>query len=208
MDNTTDMLTRSFAPDLEVLPPSKGGDGRTIVGIAVPYSKPQRIDARLTEQMAPGVFSRQVKDPSRVRFSREHLALGGHLIGKTSLLRNDTNGLYGEWRASKTPIGDETVELVRDGALTDLSVAFRSGQNRRLPGGVVERVTGTLVEVAVVLDGAYGTGAQVSGVRSHGHSGTDEEFTEDVYCPRCAEQFINRDRAAQILATLPVLPSL
>lgn len=154
---------RTFTPDLEV---RSGGDGRTIVGIAVPYGQPVRIDSTLVEQFARGAFNHQLRAPHRVRFAREHLQLGGTLIGVTKVLRDDAAGLYGEWYVSKTPAGDETLELVRDGALRELSIGFREVQNRRLPTGVVERVKADLREVAVVMEGAYGELAVATGVRA------------------------------------------
>jgi len=158
-----DMLFRSFAPDLEV---RSGGDGRTIYGIVVPWKAPVRIEDGLVEQFANGAFNHQLNKPSRVRFAREHMQLGGTLIGAGTQMRNDAAGLYMELRASKTPVGDETLELVRDGALDQLSIGFRERQNRRLAGGIVERVKGDLFEVALTLEGAYGELAAAVGVRS------------------------------------------
>lgn len=190
-------LFRSFTPDLEV---RSGGDGRTIAGIAVPYGRPQRIDANLTEQFARGAFNRQMQAAHRVPFARDHIPLGGTLIGRTLVLRDDAAGLYGEWRVSKTPIGDETLELVKDGALSDLSVGFRARQNRNVRGAdgtsITERVTAELKEVAVVLEGAYGEMATVSGVRS---------ATENL-CPNCSQSMDRLERARQISASLPMLP--
>jgi HK97 family phage prohead protease len=159
----TGVQYRSFSPDLEV---RSGGDGRTVYGIAVPYNAPTRIDDSLIEQFARGAFNHQMRAPNRVKFAREHVALGGELIGALSLMRDDAAGLYVEMRASKTPKGDETLELVRDGALNELSIMFRERQNRRLGGGVTERVKADLGEVAVVMAGAYGELAATAGVRS------------------------------------------
>lgn len=184
-------LYRSFAPDLEVMTRAKGGDGRTISGIAVPYGIPVQIDPHLREQFARGAFSAQTRAPHRIPFSRDHLPLGGTLIGKTMLLRDDAAGLYGEWRVSNTPAGEETLELVKDGVLSELSIGFREGSNRRLPGGVTERVTASLFEVAVVLEGAYGELAAATGVRRAG----------------VASALSNLDQARQILASLPELPA-
>lgn len=159
-----DTLYRAFTPhDIEV---RSGGDGRIIHGIAVPWNKPYRIDARLVEQFAPGSANHQLRAANRIRFAREHLSQGGSLLGPTQLLRNDGAGLYFEARASKTPLGDETLELVRDGALRQLSVGFRERRNRNLPGGIIERVKADFTEIAVVLDGAYADDAVVTGVRS------------------------------------------
>ena len=176
---------RSFRPDLEV---RSRGDGRTIFGIVVPYNAPTRIDERLVEQFARGAFNHQLKEPSRVKLSREHVLLGGALIGAGSLFRDDAAGLYGELRASKTPIGDETLELVKDGALNHLSIMFEERQNRRLSGGVTERVTAALREVAVVMQGAYGELATAAGVRSS--TGFEQNFDMDAQLRNQAEEFL------------------
>jgi HK97 family phage prohead protease len=169
-----DLQYRSFTPDLEV---RSKGDGRTIVGIAVPYNRPEWIGPSLREQFARGVFNEQLgpvlpggvlRGANKVVFARDHMIRGGSLIGRASLLKDDATGLYGEFRVSRTEAGDETIELVKDGALTNLSIGFREATNRRLPGGITERVTGALKEVALVLEGAYGDAALVHAVRGAG----------------------------------------
>lgn len=190
-----DMLYRSFAPELEV---RSGGDGRTIEGIAVPYGRPQQIDARLTEQFRSGAFRHQFKAAHRVKLAREHIPLGGTLIGRAVELRDDAAGLFGRWRVSATPVGDETLELVRDGALGDLSIGFRERQNKRLPNGTIERVTADLFEVAVVMEGAFGQLAAVSAVRSAGAGCACGGCT-------CNTGGSNLDKARQVLAQIPVL---
>lgn len=162
----TEILTRAFVPELEVRSSGKGGDGRTIEGLAVPYGQAQRIDFDLTEQFARGAFNHQLRAPNRVKLGREHPLMGGSVIGKAIELRDDAAGLWGAWRVSATPAGDETLTLVRDGVLDELSVAFRERQNRTLDDGTVERVKADLFEVSVVLMGAYGRGAVVTGVRA------------------------------------------
>jgi HK97 family phage prohead protease len=154
---------RTFRPDLEV---RSSGDGRTIYGIAVPWNTPTRIDAGLVEEFMPGAFDHQLRTPNRVKFAREHMLLGGELIGAASLLRNDAAGLYTELRVSRTPKGDETLELVKDGALNELSIAFREKQNRKAPGGIVQRVTAHMSEIAITNEGAYGEKATTMGYRS------------------------------------------
>lgn len=173
MAGTDDQQYRSFASDLEV---RSGGDGRTVVGIAVPYGREQRINAGLTEVFMRGAFAHQLRAGHRVPFTRNHLPHGGDVIGKTTLLREDASGLYGEWRVSATPRGDETLTLIKDGVLTELSIGFRqpSGGYRRNDRGVIERTKAHLTEVASVVEGAYGQGAVVAGVRAAG-----------APCPHC-----------------------
>lgn len=193
-------LIRAFRPELEIRAAAKGGDGRTVEGIAVPYGKPQRIDSTLVEQFARSAFNHQLSAPNRVKFSREHLSYGGALIGKAIELRDDAAGLWGAWRVSATPVGDETLELLRDGVLDELSVGFRTRQDRRLADGTIERVKADLGEVAVVLQGAYGRAALVSAVRR-------AQDMNEVVAANCGCGAASRAaRAAQILAGLPVLP--
>lgn len=189
-----DVQYRSFTPDLEV---RSSGDGRTIVGIAVPYGRPQFISRGLTEQFRRGAFNHQLRAAHRVPLTRDHLPLGGTLIGRATVLRDDAAGLYGEWRVSKTAAGDETLELVRDGALSQLSIGFRERQNERLTGGVIERVTADLREVAVVPEGAYGDAALISAVRAAGlpYAG-----------PPVQRRPVRLPQLADILSGLPAAP--
>lgn len=196
------VLYRAFTPDLEV---RSGGDGRTIVGIAVPYGRTIDVPSeRIREQFARGAFDHQLKAPHRVAFGREHIPLGGTLIGVTKLLRDDAAGLYGEWRASRTPMGDETLELVRDGALRHLSVGFKDRRSRMLPdaaGTITQRVKADLREVVVTMEGAYGELATVAGVRSaydsaHNLDGLGDLDSAEVGTSRLdeARQILNRFR--------------
>ena len=154
---------RSFAPDLQV---RAGDGGRTVFGIAVPYNAPTRIDDTLIEQFARGAFNHQIDKPQKVKFAREHVLLGGELIGAASMLKDDAAGLYVELRTARTPMGEATLELVKEGALDQLSIMFREAKNRQLAGGVTERLVADLREVAVVMEGAYGELAMAAGVRS------------------------------------------
>lgn len=153
-------------PDLEILSRAKGGDGRTVVGLAVPFGKTQRIHDGLTERVLTGSADHQLAQPRRMKFSREHLKLGGTLIGRAHEMRNDPAGLWVALRASRTEAGDEAVTLVEDGALDELSIGFRAVRSRRAPDGVIERVRIDVLETALVLEGAYGRGARVTGLRS------------------------------------------
>lgn len=153
--------TRAFETDLEV---RTTGDGRTICGLCVPYNVEQRINANLVEVFKAGAFSRVIPNAHRVKL------LVGHNsealpIGRATLLREDTNGLYGEFRVSKGNRSDDILELVRDGALSELSIGFQPLKDNRRKDGVVERIAAHLAEVSLVTFGAYGHAAQVVGVR-------------------------------------------
>lgn len=188
----SELLYRTYEPDVEIKPRSKGGDGRTLYGIAVPWQRPVRVrenGREYDEQFAPHAFDHQERDAGRVRLSREHIKLGGTLIGRLLMMRSDTAGQYVEARVARTEAGDETLALVEDGALNEWSVGFHERQNRKIGAGIVERVKADMRELAVTMAGAYGELAAVAGVRS-------------------AEDPVNRhlNQARQILAGLPELP--
>lgn len=199
-----DQFARTFSPLLEVRSAAKGGDGRTIEGIAVPFLRRQRIDANLTEQFAPGAFDHQIRAAHRIAFTRDHMSQGGTLIGRAIELRNDALGLWGAFRVSATTAGDETLALVADGALSELSVGFRAQKDHREPDGTITRVRADLVEVSVVLAGAYGAGATIMAVRSADQGGDLSERGETTWRPEPRRV----DQVAALLAALPALPKL
>jgi hypothetical protein len=153
--------SRSYELDLEV---RAEGDGRTICGICVPYNVEQRIHAGLTEVFLPGAFDGVTRAAHRVKLLMGHDSKGLPL-GRATTLREDASGLYGEFRVSKTDIGDQALELVRDGVLTNLSVGFQPLKDNRRRDGIVERVKAHLAEVSLVTFGAYGEKAAVAAVR-------------------------------------------
>ncbi|MCK8673281.1 HK97 family phage prohead protease [Rhodococcus sp. HM1] len=157
-------LTRTSSADLEI----RGSDGRTVVGIAVPFSQPTEIrdySGEYTETFQRGAFERTIRERgSKVKFLVAHDRLRLP-IGRATLLREDTSGLYSEFRVSKTESGDEVLELIRDGALDALSIGFQPirdlwSNDRRS----VTRTEVKLVEVSAVSFPAF-EGAQILGVR-------------------------------------------
>ena len=82
------------------------------------------------------------------------------------MLRETDQGLYAEFKISKTREGDDALELVKDGALDQLSIGFMPIKNRKRSDGVIERLKAHLAEVSLVTFGAYGDMAAVTGVRS------------------------------------------
>lgn len=172
-------LYRPVAAELEIMRAEQGGsDGRTVYGILVPWDHPQRIDESLREQFERGSADHVIDAGERGRapgglpayrmhFAREHVRQGGAACGRTQLLRDDPAGLYGEWRVSRTAVGDELIELIKDGVYRELSVGFRCAPSwsRTLPDGTVSRQRFDPFEAAAVLRGAYADAAAVAGVR-------------------------------------------
>jgi HK97 family phage prohead protease len=203
----SELLYRSYAPQLEVRT-GANQDGRTIYGIAVPWNAPMRINDSLVEEFEPGAFDHQIRAAkgqlgapvNRIVYAREHMPLGGELIGRVSAMRNDGAGQYVELRVAKTPKGDETLELVREGALPHLSIGFaeRPDGNRRKAGGVVCRTKADMFEIASTLEGAYGDLASAVGVRSAGYSSPGQLLEQ--------QDIELRAKAEEFLGGLPSLP--
>jgi HK97 family phage prohead protease len=156
-------LSRAFgATDLEVR-----GDGRTLVGIAVPFDTPTWIgDLGAEEVFRRGSFARTIRERAdRVKILANHDRRSWPL-GRATLLREDPTGLYLEARVSATAAGDEALELIRDGALDAFSVGFQSIDERwSRNGDLVERLEVALREVSVVAFPAYDD-ARIVAVRS------------------------------------------
>lgn len=161
---TADRLTRYNHVDLELR-----GDGRTVVGIAVPFDQPTSIrdaSGAYSETFRLGSFARTIADRgTRVKFLAQH-DRGSMPLGRAHLLREDAAGLYAEFRVSKTSAGDEALELIRDGALDSLSIGFRPIRDRwTIDRSEVERLEVRLDEVSAVAFPAY-DGALIASVRS------------------------------------------
>ena len=154
------MENRNYSVNLEL---RANGDGRTIFGIAVPYNKEQQITSTMIEVFRKGVFAEVIKAPHRVKLLRGHGE--NNVLGRATLLRETEEGLYAEFKISKTRGGDEALELVKDGALDQLSVGFMPIKNKKRPDGVMERIKAHLAEVSLVTFGAYGELASITGMR-------------------------------------------
>ncbi len=147
------------------------GDGRTIYGIAVPYDVEMRVTSDTTEVFRQGAFADVVRAPHRVKLLRGHDAKA-YPLGRATLLRETEKGLYAEFKISKTREGDEALELIKDGALDQLSIGFMPLKNRKRQDGVIERIKAHLAEVSLVTFGAYGDFAMVAGTRAEDRPST------------------------------------
>lgn len=164
----TESTSLSFAIDWRA-PVST--DERVIGGIAVPWNEVSRLTNDPTgERFLPGSLTRSVK----ARGDRLKLFRGNHghdmvPIGRAiSLDARHPDGLYTTWRIANTPMGDQTLEEVREGLLDSFSVGFRDltpVNKRRGPDGVREIHEAELGEVTLLPTGAY-DGARVLEVRA------------------------------------------
>jgi HK97 family phage prohead protease len=163
------VLERSYTSTLAV---RDGGDGRVLFGALLPWGTEAQVLDRgrlVVEQFQRGALADV--DPARVPLTARHPRDAETLpIGRTVELEDRADAAWGAWRVSKTALGDEVLELARDGVPLGLSVGFVE-----VPGGSrwsadrkrVTRTRAQLDHVAIVRVPAY-LGAEVVGVRAGG----------------------------------------
>jgi uncharacterized protein len=166
----TELQVRSFAQvQLHV---RADGDGRTLFGPLLPWNVEAQVADRgrlVVETFERGALAGN--DPGRVPLMARHPRDPETLpIGRTVELEERTDAAWGAWLVSRTALGDEVLELARDGVPLGLSVGFVE-----MPGGSrwsadrrrVTRTRAALDHIAVVRQPAY-RGAEVVGVRAGG----------------------------------------
>jgi len=148
------------------------GDGLTLVGLAVPFNQPTRIEnaieGRFDEQFAPGAFKRTLshKTPLLQFDHGTHPTVGSIPIGRFERLVEARDGLrvrarlYGNWLTE--PVRD----AIAGGSIPGMSIRFRPIQiditdpQARAGGADVELRTITeaeLIELGPVVFPAYPT---------------------------------------------------
>ena len=176
-----DILRRTdeYTPVVSLRLDDTDGDGRTVIGCAVPYDQPATINERgrtYTETFKFGAFTRTLAERGdRVKFLVNHDRLEG-LIGKAVELWEEPAGLMGRFRISDTAKGNDVLNLIRDGAIDAFSIGFVPVDHRGDYSTVVERTEVKLMEVSAVGFPAY-DGATIAGVRQT--SGTETDDTAD-----------------------------
>jgi hypothetical protein len=163
-------LFRSYGvTDVEL----RGGDGRTIFGLAAPFNKPARIHEHgrtFDETILPGAFARTIAARARkVPLFAQHQSTRLPL-GPVQTLEESIDGLVVTARLSATRDADEVRELVRDGALGAFSIGFspvREAWSRDDSRRELYEVK--LHEISVVALPAY-EDALIAGVRSELHA--------------------------------------
>ena len=145
------------------------GDGRTLIGRAVPYGVAAQIPGGL-ERFIMGAFARQIagEHVGAVKLYDSHQARldGQQPIGKTASLQERQDGLHGAWPLYNTSRANDALELVRTGEVTGLSIGFRAleGGTRRGADGAYERHGVHLDHIVLTHEPAYQT-AGVMAVR-------------------------------------------
>jgi uncharacterized protein len=171
-------LSRVYSTSLRIRDEGEtAGDGRTLVGLAVPFEV--ELDVvdwwdEYTETFTKGAFAKTITDrgkPVPLLVHHQHRSLG---IGRATSLTETDAGLEAEFHLTEgVQQADEVLALVADEAISGLSIGFEpvqqsvtSGSSRTPPSSrdLVTRTEVNLREVSICNFPAY-VDAGVSGIR-------------------------------------------
>lgn len=127
------------------------GDGRTVTIRMARWDTPVPTPEGYREQFARGAFA----DVDAERVTIESTRHGGSLVGRGQAIAERDDGAYLDARISRTPAGDELLQLIDDGVLREASVVYRPKRSRRTADGAYERQAVDLWRVAVVERGIH-----------------------------------------------------
>jgi HK97 family phage prohead protease len=99
----------------------------------------------------PGAFDATLGAGHKVRFLRQHDH--SKVLGVVLGLKSDEHGLHGRFKISRTPLGEETYQLLKDGALDAFSIGYIPEDAEHKDGGVRELRQLALLESSVVSIG-------------------------------------------------------
>ena len=121
----------------------------------------------------PGAFDASLAAGHKVRFLRQHDH--SRVLGTVLALKADAHGLHGRFKISRTPLGEETYQLLRDGALDSFSIGYLPDEAEHKDNGVRELKQVTLLEASVVSL-PMNPRALVTAVKAHPNGAADVPF--------------------------------
>jgi uncharacterized protein len=182
-------LTHLYAADLRVRDAgddAAGGDGRTVIGLAVPFGVELEVSDwwdDYAEVFVKGCFAKTISDRKRPVPLLDHHDRRGMPIGVATALEERDAGEWGQaglWAEFHLTPGvqkaDEALALVKADAIGGLSIGFTPMQEKETKGpartppaalDLVERTEVMLREVSLCNFPAY-EDAGVTGTRSRG----------------------------------------
>ena len=167
-------------------------EAREVIGRAVPYDEVIDIGGGDKEKFVRG----SVDLNSHVKLFRGHK----EIIGKVNHMEEREDGLWIKAKISNTKLGDETLELVKDGAIRSFSVGFIPLVDEKKDRTIIRKKV-NLKEVSLVDFPAY-ENASVTEVREIKEETNMETTTTPDYSSEIAEV---RNHAEELERRLEVL---
>jgi HK97 family phage prohead protease len=170
----SEFLSRSYECDISVR--SEAG-GRTIYGIIVPFERVARVSDGgpfYDEAFQRGAFSKHLAERQKPLMLLSQHRMDRDPLGRSTLLREDSAGLYGEFFTFDTTKANDALNLAAEGALS-FSIGFR-GIKYEKRSGVVWRTEAGVREASLVTYPAYEDA--MAAVRSLSPEATADELRE------------------------------
>lgn len=175
---------------------------REVSGVAVPYNETIDIGGGWSERFEKGA----VDTDADVKLFRDHK----EIIGVVNELREEEDGLWITAKISDTALGNETMELVKDGAIRSFSVGFIPVKDEKKDKTIIRKKV-DLKEVSLVAFPAY-EAAAVLAVREEVKEEIMTENTTPDYDAAIAEVRNHAEaleRRLDVLSTsTPATPSV
>lgn len=175
---------------------------REVSGVAVPYNETIDIGGGWSERFEKGA----VDTDADVKLFRDHK----EIIGVVNELREEEDGLWITAKISDTALGNETMELVKDGAIRSFSVGFIPVKDEKKDKTIIRKKV-NLKEVSLVAFPAY-EAAAVLAVREEVKEEIMTENTTPDYDAAIAEVRNHAEaleRRLDVLSTsTPATPSV
>lgn len=179
---------------------------RIISGVIAPFGSAAEYAPGRREQFMPGC----IDTTQRPLLRRGH----DQLIGIAVELREEADGVHGDFRVSETAAGDETLALAADGALHSFSAGFYERRNGSGPDGLILRERIHLDHIGITERPVH-PGAAVQHIREttteEGHMPDTEttpevEVTEPAIDNTVIELREQIETLSRQLATVPASP--
>lgn len=156
---------------------------RIIDLLVVPYNEDTVVEYRgqlVTESVLPGAFDGIETRPGRVTVQRDHKV--ERAVGLARSASSSAEGLIASVKISRTPLGDETLELAADEVLQpSVGMAVRPADQRWSDGNRRRQIVRAFLDhIGMVPQQAY-AGARTLAVRSAAQQ--DQATTEQLWTP-------------------------
>ena len=165
---------------------------REVIGRAVPYGDTIDIGGGSSERFVSG----SVDLDSHVKLFRDHK----DIIGKVQAMEEREDGLWIRAKVSNTKLGDETLALVKDGAINSFSIGFVPLVDEKQDRTIIRKKV-KLKEISLVAFPAY-ENASVTEVREIKEETQMENITTPDYTTAITEV---RNHAEELERRLDVL---
>jgi HK97 family phage prohead protease len=175
--SNVEVIKRSLQLDTLEL---EGAEGRTLHARLFNWDTISRVSdgrAPYDEMWKRGVFGQSIRRAQRTKrgwpLMYNH-AVQNLPVGMVSMIHERNDGPWMTSKISRTTLGDDIVELIRDGAIPGVSINGRNIKSRRNQTGVIERMEVALDEISLTPFPAL-VGADELVLRSVTPSDQDDE---------------------------------